>query len=192
MSVQALSLSPAPERGRCVRTKRSGYERGPLMAQSRHAQCADECPLLGARRTLTNRCLPISIYEYTACSSRRAGRCSPGSVDQAALRLRRRIAARPRRPEPRSNRVAGSGTAASLIAIGLHGAAAALPPSDGAHRPDCCLRPALRLTHGSRRCLRATPPAQNNELTELRSCITVLGKRDGMNTMFTWLDRGER
>ena len=32
----------------------------------RHAQCADECPLLGAKRTLTNRCLPISIYEYTA------------------------------------------------------------------------------------------------------------------------------
>jgi hypothetical protein len=30
------------------------------MAQSRHAQCADECPLLGANRTLTNRCLPIS------------------------------------------------------------------------------------------------------------------------------------
>ena len=30
------------------------------MARSRHAQCADECPLLGAKRTLTNRCLPIS------------------------------------------------------------------------------------------------------------------------------------
>jgi hypothetical protein len=29
------------------------------MAQSRYAQCADECPLLGAKRTLTNRCLPI-------------------------------------------------------------------------------------------------------------------------------------
>ena len=27
---------------------------------------ADECPLLGAKRTWTNRCLPISIYEYTA------------------------------------------------------------------------------------------------------------------------------
>ena len=37
-----------------------------LLAQSRHAQCADECPLLGAKRTVTNRCLPISIYEYTA------------------------------------------------------------------------------------------------------------------------------
>src|SRR6476620_12468940 len=35
----------------------------PLMAQSRHAQCADECPPLGAKRTLTNRCFPISIYE---------------------------------------------------------------------------------------------------------------------------------
>jgi hypothetical protein len=29
-------------------------------------QCADECPLLEAKRRLTNRCLPISIYEYTA------------------------------------------------------------------------------------------------------------------------------
>jgi len=38
---------------------------GPLLAQSRHAQCADKCPLLGAKRTLTNRCLPVSIYEYT-------------------------------------------------------------------------------------------------------------------------------
>ena len=37
-----------------------------LMAQSRHAQCADECPLLGAKRKWTNRCLPNSIYEYTA------------------------------------------------------------------------------------------------------------------------------
>jgi hypothetical protein len=36
-----------------------------LLAQSRHAQCADECRLLGAKRTLTNRRLPISIYEYT-------------------------------------------------------------------------------------------------------------------------------
>ena len=26
---------------------------GPLLAQSRHAQCADECPLLGAKRTST-------------------------------------------------------------------------------------------------------------------------------------------
>ena len=32
-----------------------------LLVQSRHAQCADECPLLGAKRTLTNRRLPISI-----------------------------------------------------------------------------------------------------------------------------------
>src|SRR5262249_21281413 len=41
----------------------------PLLAQSRHAQCADKCPLLGAKRTLTNRCLPISIYEFTASAS---------------------------------------------------------------------------------------------------------------------------
>jgi hypothetical protein len=34
-----------------------------LLAHSRHAQCADECPLLGAKQTVTNRCLPISIYE---------------------------------------------------------------------------------------------------------------------------------
>ena len=36
------------------------------LAQSRHAQCADECPLLGSKRTVINRCSPISIYEYTA------------------------------------------------------------------------------------------------------------------------------
>jgi predicted O-methyltransferase YrrM len=30
------------------------------MAQSRHAQCADECLLLGAKRILTNRCSPTS------------------------------------------------------------------------------------------------------------------------------------
>ena len=37
----------------------------PLLALSRHAQCADECPLLGAKRTWINRRLPNSIYEYT-------------------------------------------------------------------------------------------------------------------------------
>ena len=36
-----------------------------LAAQSRRTQSADECPLLGAKPTLTNRCLPTSIYEYT-------------------------------------------------------------------------------------------------------------------------------
>ena len=40
----------------------------PLLALSGHATRADECLLLGAKRTLTNRCLPISIYEYTAIS----------------------------------------------------------------------------------------------------------------------------
>ena len=34
----------------------SSYASRLLMAQSRHAQCADECPLLGAKRTFTNRC----------------------------------------------------------------------------------------------------------------------------------------
>ena len=28
--------------------------------------CADECRLLGASWTVTNRCLPTSIYQYTA------------------------------------------------------------------------------------------------------------------------------
>jgi hypothetical protein len=37
------------------------------MAQSRHAQCADECPLLNA--DIDNRCLPISICEHTARSN---------------------------------------------------------------------------------------------------------------------------
>jgi hypothetical protein len=36
------------------------------MALNGRATRGDECPLLGAKRTLTNRCLPISIYEYTA------------------------------------------------------------------------------------------------------------------------------
>jgi hypothetical protein len=36
-----------------------------LLAQSRQLN-ADECPLLGAKRTVTNRCLSISIYEYAA------------------------------------------------------------------------------------------------------------------------------
>ena len=34
--------------------------------ESRHAQCADECPLLEGKRTWTNRCLANSIYECTA------------------------------------------------------------------------------------------------------------------------------
>jgi hypothetical protein len=43
-----------------------GKAKRPLLAQSRHAQCAGKGPLLRAKRTVTNRCLPISIYEYTA------------------------------------------------------------------------------------------------------------------------------
>ena len=35
-----------------------------LLAKSGHANRADECPLLGAKRTVTNRCLPISIYVH--------------------------------------------------------------------------------------------------------------------------------
>ena len=37
-----------------------------LLALFGHPTCTEECPLSGARRTVTNRCLPISIYEYTA------------------------------------------------------------------------------------------------------------------------------
>ena len=36
------------------------------MALSRRAQTPDEYLLLGAKRTVTNHCLPISIYEYRA------------------------------------------------------------------------------------------------------------------------------
>ena len=53
------------------------------MAQSRHAQCADECPLLGAKRTVTNRCLPMSIYEYAASSRSRPEREGPDGRDVA-------------------------------------------------------------------------------------------------------------
>ena len=35
-------------------------------ALSGHPVRQSECPLSGAKRTLTSRCLPISIYEYTA------------------------------------------------------------------------------------------------------------------------------
>jgi len=36
------------------------------LAQSRHAQCADECPLLGAKTDVDQPLLiNLSIYEYT-------------------------------------------------------------------------------------------------------------------------------
>ena len=51
----------------------------PLLAQSGHAQCADECPLLGAKRTVTNRFLPISIYgRQPGIAYCRPCRCLPG------------------------------------------------------------------------------------------------------------------
>jgi hypothetical protein len=37
-----------------------------LLAHSGHGNRVGECLLLGAKRTFTNRCLPNSIYEYTA------------------------------------------------------------------------------------------------------------------------------
>jgi len=36
------------------------------MALSGHSAIAVEAPLLGAKQTLTNRCSPISIYEYAS------------------------------------------------------------------------------------------------------------------------------
>ena len=53
---------------------------GPLLALSGHAQCADECSLLGAKRTLTNRCLPISISPICCIS------CCPTFISTAGQR----------------------------------------------------------------------------------------------------------
>ena len=36
----------------CSRVKIGSASNGLLLAQSRHAQCADECPLLGAKRDM--------------------------------------------------------------------------------------------------------------------------------------------
>ena len=73
--------------------------RCPLMAQSRHAQCADDCPLLGARRTLANRSyqfrfmsIPPSLKSSTAigpmlCTPSTSGlRRSTKAANQGALR----------------------------------------------------------------------------------------------------------
>ena len=38
----------------------------PFLALSGRATRANECLLLGAKRTWINRCLPNSIYDYTA------------------------------------------------------------------------------------------------------------------------------
>jgi hypothetical protein len=49
-----------------------------LMAQSRHAPCADECPLLGARRTLTNRCYQSRFMSTRPRPALQSGtRCTP-------------------------------------------------------------------------------------------------------------------
>jgi hypothetical protein len=59
---RAVVISRLPDLGNCAMAlKRTGLEAKlserpaaaecPLMAQSRHAQCADECPPLGANRT---------------------------------------------------------------------------------------------------------------------------------------------
>jgi hypothetical protein len=64
---------PGAVRQRLGFNKSAGVESSPLalgecllMAQSGHASSSGECPLSGVKRTVTNRCLPISIYEYTA------------------------------------------------------------------------------------------------------------------------------
>ena len=44
----------------------------PQLAQSRHAQCADECPLLGGKRTALLRA-------FTSASDRSAGTTRPKS-----------------------------------------------------------------------------------------------------------------
>ena len=65
------------------------------VAKRQTCQCADECPLSGAKRTLTNRCLPISIYEYTAerhsrsCLSLRATILPSCAIQRRHRHLRR-------------------------------------------------------------------------------------------------------
>jgi hypothetical protein len=72
------------------------------MAQSRHAQCADEMSAFGSRRTLTNRCFPISIYElhgleHTATPSRLAHQIAH-QTHLAFPRLSARIPGKPENP----------------------------------------------------------------------------------------------
>src|SRR6185437_6719597 len=66
-----------------------------LLAQSRHAQCADECRLLGAKRTVTNRCLPISIYEYTTGPAHVPSRVNQAARLHIGIEERRRPSFRP-------------------------------------------------------------------------------------------------
>ena len=66
----------------------------------RHAQCADEMSAFGSRRTLTNRCFPISIYElhgleHTATPSRLAHQIA----HQTHLAFPRLSARNPGKPE---------------------------------------------------------------------------------------------
>ena len=67
-----------------------GRRRCPLVAQSRHAQCSDECPLLGAKRTLTNRCLPISIYELAVINKKRTPTEADAPMAQVQKSLQQR------------------------------------------------------------------------------------------------------
>jgi hypothetical protein len=73
-----VTLSPPA----MTRVRRSG--RCLLMAQSRHAQCADDCPLLGTKQTVTNRCGPISI-----CRSEHHPIIRPNVLDSAVSRIYR-------------------------------------------------------------------------------------------------------
>jgi hypothetical protein len=48
------------------KTINSSIRKGPLMALNGHSATAVESLLLGAKRTLANRCAPTSIYRCTA------------------------------------------------------------------------------------------------------------------------------
>jgi len=52
--------------------------KGPLLAQSRHAHWADECPLLGAKRTVTNRCKRNRWGDWGRRSHSRSYSCDLG------------------------------------------------------------------------------------------------------------------
>src|SRR5262245_59714148 len=60
-ALDARRLQRTARRWTTPQLPRDPYPQCLPLAQSRHAQRADECPLLGAKQTWINRCLPISI-----------------------------------------------------------------------------------------------------------------------------------
>ena len=107
----------------------------PLLAQSRHAQCADECLLLGAKRTLTNRCLPISTHKVHGLARRpewqfrrRVRLCSEWMPEEA-------------RDYPQRQKRVSAATGRPLIKLLVRpelGSFAATPPHLLIRRADCC------------------------------------------------------